>query len=55
MGNDQREGGVHQVYCLSRGDVVVFEKGMQLEPERRRAADIVEAHFKGGKRDQGRI
>ena len=49
------EGGVHQVYCLRRGDIAFFEKGMQLGPERRRAADTVEVHFIGGKRDQGRI
>ena len=46
---------MHQVYFLSRGDGAGFEKGVQLEPERRRAADTLEAHFEGGKRDQGRI
>ena len=48
-------GSVHQVYCLRRGDIAFIEKGVQLGPERWRAADKVEVHFKGGKGDQGRI
>ena len=32
-----------------------FENGVQLGPERWRAADTVEVLFKGGKGDQGRI
>ena len=45
---------MHQVYCLRREDIAFFERGVELGPERRRAADTVEVHFKGGKGDQGR-
>ena len=49
------EGGkVHEVYCLRRGDVAFFDKGVQLGPGRREAADRVEIRFREGKGDQGK-
>ena len=49
------EGGkVHEVYCLRRGDVAFFEKGVQLGPGTKEAADTMEIRFKVGKGDQGR-
>ena len=48
-------GGVRQVYWLRREDIAFFEEGVQLVQERRRAADTVEVHSKGGEGDHGRI
>ena len=49
------EGGkVHEVYCLRKGDVAFFEKGAQLGPGSRKAADTVEIRLNGGKGDQER-
>ena len=47
-------GKVHEVCCLRRGDVAFFEKGVQLGPGGKEAADMVEIRFKGGKGDQRR-
>ena len=51
----RRKRGCVQGLLREEGGIAVVEKGMQLGPERRRAADTVEVHFIGGKRDQGRI
>ena len=42
----------HEVYCLRRGDVAFFEKGVQLGPGGKEAADMVEIRFKGGKGEE---
>ena len=46
---------MRQVYWLRREDIAFFEEGVQLVQERRRAADTVEVHSKGGEGDHGRI
>ena len=48
------DGVVNQIYCLKRGYIAVFEKVVQLEPERAEAAVTAQVHLKGGRGDQGR-
>ena len=50
----EERGKVHEVYCLRTGDVDFFEKGVQLGPGGKEAADTVKIRFKGRKGDQGR-
>ena len=48
-------GAVHDVHCLTRGDVAFYAQGAQVENGRWQQADKVEVRFKGHKGDQEQI
>ena len=48
-------GVVHDVLCLTRGDVAFYAQGTQLDTDRWQQADKVEVRFKGHKGDQEQI
>ena len=50
----ERDGKIHDVYCLCRGDVAFFEGDEQLEGSERVRANKIEVHMRGSKGDQGR-
>ena len=50
----EKDGKIHEVYCLCRGDVAFFEGDKQLEGPERVRADKIEVQMRGSKGDQGR-